>query len=300
MLVLFLFGSHVTTIVATAQTESNTSDWTQERVNEISNRGETYPDALWELKDAPIELVYQPLHSLWMIHFSRVTSRLEMKKKGREAEYLKEESEFGHDPEYSAKMFQIARDVMLAHPDYEAYLSGKLKRLTEVLLRAETDNDYRAQSRDFPGAYSDYTQYLGVAYNTPGDMAFRMVGPGVLGAYYPPADFGDYIQTSPASRALGALASLAKERFGEDIPKDIEGARQWWRTNEHRFAAKPPPPPQSPPSHALLSSRPDASAHADAPTTDAKDFRKIGLLLCLIVGVTVLVAFAIFRARRKS
>ena len=104
-----------------------------------------------------------------------------MKKNGREAEYLADQARVGRDPEYSARVYPIARDVLLAHPDYETYLTGKLQHLTENMLRSSTDEEYRRKSR-IPGADTDYTTYLGVAYCTPGDMAFRMIGPGVFWA----------------------------------------------------------------------------------------------------------------------
>ena len=274
------------------------SAWTSERVGKIAERGKTDPDVLWELKDAPMTLVYDTLTSFWMTHWSNVISRLDMKKKGREAEYLAEEVKFGHDPEYSARVYPIARDVLLAHPDYEAYLTGKLQHLTENMLRSSTDEEYHRKNL-IPGADVDYRRYLAVAYWTPGDMAFRMIGPGVFGLDHPVLDYGDYEVSSPATHARRHLADLAKERLSEEIPDDLEGARQWWRNNEHRFAPKPPPPPRTP-VPTLAVSPTNTTAAATAPTPVAKAFQPSRLLICLIAGVAALLAFAILRARWKS
>ena len=165
------------------------------------------------------------------------------------------------------------------------------------MLRSSTDEEYRRKSR-IPGADTDYTTYLGVAYCTPGDMAFRMIGPGVFGLDHPVQDHGDYRIYSPATHARRNLAALAKERLGEEIPDDLEGARQWWRTNEHRFVPKPPPP--SLPAPVLAVSPPDASAPTTAPPTAANGFQQNRFLVCIIAGVAVLLALAILRARRKS
>ena len=39
--------------------------------------------------------------------------------------------------------------------------------------------------------------------------------------------------------------SLLKDRYGEELPKDIEAARAWWKANENRFAAKETAAPKS-------------------------------------------------------
>ena len=99
LLSIFVFVFVVYTGSA-SPTEQDKSTWPKERVWEIAERGKTYPDALWELKDAPLDLVYGPLTSFWMIHRAAVRDRSDMKKKGREAEYLADQARVGRDPEY--------------------------------------------------------------------------------------------------------------------------------------------------------------------------------------------------------
>ena len=272
--------------------------WRKERVWEVIQQSVTNPNALWELKDAPLELIYTDLRGIWMTHASLVEDRMAMKKEGREAEWLEVQAKTGRNPDYSQRAYVVARDVLLAHPDFESYLSGRIGHMSEVLLRKEADGAFQQNNADVPGADVDYSRLLDVAYRTPGDTAFRIIGPCLFGAYYPVRDYGDYTVSSPAVVAHGLLSSLARERLQEEIPKDVEGARSWWQSNAHRFATKPAPGPPT----ALLAATTSAPGPTSTPTPQSLSLNLLKSRYALwgVIGSLALVLLVTLRVRRKD
>ncbi len=294
--VIGIFGAAI--YGSAADAPKGDSAWSQGRVSEVMERSKTDPDALWELKEAPLELIERPLGDIWMIGASRMEDRLSMKKDGREAVWLATQAQVGLDPEYSARIFPIAREVILSHPEFEPNLAAKLQHMTAVLNRAASDEYYRYHSPDVPGTASDYSQLLSYAGRTPKDMAFRLVGPCIYSPYFPDRDHGDVMEASPATWARETLAIIAREHLGEEIPKDIEEARRWWEANEQRFAIQPPvlKPPlgaakSSPSSRQKL---PEPTAH-HLQTAPAAGARTAWWLVAVVA--LGLLAFLLFRRR---
>ncbi len=232
--------------------------WTKAEVDRILMRAEADPSALWELKDAPIDLTYRELQILWGRGEASIERREMARKRGKEKEWLDLEKKVNRDPDVDARFFPVARDVLLSHPNLEPYISKKMEYFKDVLLRARTDPESRNKS-EYSEVLGEYKGYIFFATRLPTDMGFRIAGSFLSSPYFPEQDHGDFIEPSPAACALGSLSDLAKKRLGEEIPKDIEAARKWWRENEHRFAIKPPPAP------APELPAPDSPAASDPP-----------------------------------
>ena len=173
------------------------------------------------------------------------------------------EAKCGHDSVYLAKVFPIAREVLTSHPDFEWTVASKLGRMIYVLNEEEA-RPIMKRNNEWREALSDFPQELGLARLVPGDAAFRLLGPCLFSPYYPELNHGDATQSSPAAAARGTLAQLLKERRGEELPKDIEAARAWWKANEQRFAEKESPAPKT---HAAS---PDASQSEAAHPRDSQ------------------------------
>ncbi len=215
--------------------------WSKEKVKAILAKTKTDTNALWELKEAPIELIYGDLSDLWFsgIHFGRDFEN--ERSKGREAEWREMQKISHTDVDYFFRMLPVVRDFTLSNPNVEEFLSLRLKHYKDVLT--EKSNYTDAQRKEYYAVSDVYSGELGFASLLPTDVALRLIGPFLFTVYYPDADLGDYTVSSPATVARSALAKVAKKGLHEEIPEDIEEARKWWKDNEHRFAAKPPAAP---------------------------------------------------------
>ena len=210
---------------------------TQQAVQEIIEKSKTDISALHELDGGSLEVIVPPLRELWLMGLRAVEQRADYRQAGQEQEWLKSEAKAHRDPDYNAKAYEIARDILMNHPDFEWTLRTKLGRMT-YLLNEEKSKPSMHPSRAYWDAHGNFSTELGFASLIPGDAAFRIIGPCLFSPYYPPYDDIDVIQHSPADRARGTLAGLLKTRCAEDLPLDIEAARAWWKANEHRFAEK--------------------------------------------------------------
>ena len=209
----------------------------REAVQRVVERSKQNPEILRELSGAPLDLIMTPLWELYSIGYFTTKQREGAKQAGEEREWLKTEAIAGRDPDYLAKAYPIAWEIVTSHPDFEWTVGSKLTEMTFV-LNEEQPKPSTQRSQRYAEINSDYGRQLSVAIRAPGDMAFRLLGPCLFSPYYPDIDHGDATSSSPATHARGALANLLKKRYGEDLPQDIEAARAWWKANEHRFAGK--------------------------------------------------------------
>ncbi len=232
------------------------------------------PEALWALKSAPLEQIF------WRLMRDRAEGRLTT------------------TPE-DARRIKIAREILLNHPDLEDYVSRNLKHMGEVLVEGFRNEEYKKANRaEYNASRNCYLDYLGFAANLPDDRAFRLIGPFLFSLYHPPIDHGDVMEGSPASMAHAWLIKLARERLHVEIPNDMEGARQWWRANEHRFAAKslaPQLPAANPPQP------PAPSPSLNSPTGTHVSTSPIDLLKRnrLSVGVLVSAVLILFLLKKR-
>lgn len=272
--------------------------YTKEDVNSVLERAKTDPSVLWEIRNAPLDLTREALQHLWFSGEHALERRESARRRGEEQQWVEQEHKVHRDPDTDVKIFPTARDVLLSYPELESYLSAKLQARTQAISKAVNDYEARYHIFGFSVDTGDYTQLMVVAYHMPGDMAFRLLGPCLFSPYFPPLDHGDVMEDSPASGALSAVYALARDRLGEEIPKDIEGARRWWRENEQRFAIQPPvlKPPlgaakSSPSSRQKL---PEPTAH-HLQTAPAAGARTAWWLVAVVA--LGLLAFLLFRRR---
>ena len=198
-----------------------------------------------------------------------VTQRELAKKTGEEQEWLKTEAIAGRDPDYLAKAYPIAWEIVTNHPDFEWTVGSKLTEMTFILNEGRTNRSIR-NGEPYAEANSYYGDQMHFAIRAPGDMAFRLLGPCLFSPYYPTLNHGDTTSNSPATHARWALAGLLKERYGEKLPEDIEAARAWWKANEHRFAEKESAAPKN--QHASKTSPTDAKGElATSPKSQSAE-----------------------------
>ena len=99
----------------------------------------------------------------------------------------------------------------------------------------------------------------------------------------------------------------SKERVGEELPKDIEAARAWWKANESRFAAKETAAPKSQdtPSKAVKKDSPADSQDkaVSSQTTDSQPAPEVSPRTIRwpipVAIVSVLLAAVAWFSRRK-
>jgi hypothetical protein len=235
-------SSIILLVVATAAQAIDTvpeqPKWSPEEIAAIVERAKSDPSVLWELKDAPIDKTYKPLWRLWGNGEESHKQRMNSRRYGTEKEWIASEKRSGSDYETAERLFPVARDVLLSQPNLEAYITVCLQRQNDRQTTYAKTGDYPP----FDPAYDpnmDFKSLLFFVEKVPGDAAIRMAGSFLSSPHWPRQDHGDYVEYSPASWARGTLAKLVKERFGEEIPKDVEEARTWWAQNQHRFALKP-------------------------------------------------------------
>lgn len=210
---------------------------TREAAWAIVERSKTDLNALDELKGASLEISLPALRELWTMGEYTTKNWIGSREAGREQEFFEMEASVHRDPHYLAKAYPIARDILMSHPDFEWTMQSKLDRMTYVLNAAEPilTGDLSNEYRD---AHNGYQQELNFAARIPGDAAFRIIGPCLFSPYFPTSYDDDAPRRSSADRARNTLERILKERYSEDLPKDIEEARAWWKANEKRFAAK--------------------------------------------------------------
>ncbi len=220
---------------------------TREEVSAIieESRAKKDPTLLHNLKGSSLDVLLPGLRELWSMGEYTTENWKNSRNAGREKEFLEMEASVNRDPKYSSEAYPIARDILISHPDFEWMMQTKLGRMTYV-LNAEQSIRSSERSDEHTKANSDYPQELGFARRIPGDAAFRIIGPCLFSPYFETYMDIDAPISSPADWARGALSQLLKERYGEDLPKDIEAARAWWTANENRFAAKEDASPKSP------------------------------------------------------
>ena len=283
-----------------AQLEASSGEWSKERVQAIFERAKIEMDVLRQLNDAPLELTQKELWWLWARGEQSIESRKIARRRGEEAEWLDIEKKGRRDPGYEARVFPVARDVLLSNPRLEEYLAQRLAHFKEVLLQVAADPKLGMTNREYPDVVTDFKTDLFFAEHLPTNMALRLIGPFLFSPYYPELNHGDYTEHSPAIWALSSLAGVAKKQLNEEIPKDIEGARNWWRANEHRFAIPPEPQPESkpvlPPAPAQTAPNVGTEGNVSGRSLSPKVFVWTGIG----ASVAALAILAILRGRRKS
>ena len=201
----------------------------------LVERSKTDISELHELDEAPLHIIFPYLKDLWCNGQFTVENREIARRKGEEKDFLEMETRANRNPDYLAKAYPIARDILMSHSDFEWTLKSELERMTYDLNNLEKDE---RQWKQWVEAKSSFSGKLGFAALIPGDGAFRIIGPCLFSPYHPQIDHGDALEDSPAEHARKALSAILKKRYGEDLPEDIEAARAWWKANEQRFAEK--------------------------------------------------------------
>lgn len=246
-------------------------------VKQVFEQANTLPEALWALKDAPLEQTF------WRLMRDRAEGKPNLTSEDRHR-------------------IEIAREILLNHPDLENYVSRNLKHMGEVLVEGFRNEQYQKANRvEYDISRVLYLNFLGYAAHLPDDRAFRLIGPFLFSLYHPPIDHGDVMESSPAAKAQGWLELLAQERLHEPIPEDIAGARQWWRANEHRFAAKVAAPETSAPIQSLLRPDPISSAIEKSSPNETTSPTNLGQRGSRrwVFPVILIIAFAIVLSAKK-
>ncbi len=263
------------------------------------------PALLHKLKGASLDVMLPVLRQFWMLGQHSAQNLFDGRNAGQEEEVLRSEASVNRDPKYFSEAYPIARDMLISHPDFEWTMQTKLSRMTYV-LNAEQPIRSTERSNEYTNANSYFPLELGFARHIPGDAAFRIVGPCLFSPYFETYMEIDAPISSPANWALGTLSQLLKERYGEELPKDIEAARAWWKANENRFAAKEAVSPKSPnPSEIApqkdsapdLQNKPVSSRATDSPPTSDVTSRAIGWPIPVAILSALLAAVAWFVRR---
>jgi hypothetical protein len=272
----------------------------------IVAKAKSDPEILRELKDAPLEKAFRALNELWATGEGLSEQRANARRRGDEAEreWIEMQNRIGRDYETPERSFPIARDILLSHPDLEAFITSSLQhensRLTDFYTKPGEPRNY-----EFVDPALGYPSLLFLLNKIPGDAAIRMAGSFLSSPYFPPRNHGDYAEVSPASAARGTLAGLVRARLQENIPEDIEAARQWWVENQHRFAAAPGSQSESPTRLPKTAERTSQSVSSPFPTAAAAtaDVAKHEIntwLLAGVAGLLVLLAAGLWFYRRGS
>jgi hypothetical protein len=208
--------------------------------SEILEQSKLQPEALWELKEAPVQEVFEPLRDLWLRNELLVQQRANVKAAGREREWMEMQQRHGIDVDKAAAIFPIALEVLLNHSDIESYIIVQLDGIKNTL--SEGPESRRERPQAYAEAFHDHIPLLQFAAKMPGDAAFRIVGSFLDAPHYAPENLGGITVASPAAHATGALQALVKERLNGELPSsDVDAARTWWTENSIRFARKPEP-----------------------------------------------------------
>ena len=231
------------------------------------NKLERQPNLMWDLQDKPLEEVFPYLHT---------TSVMNHGEAGK-----------------------VAFSVLLCRSDLEEYVARKIQQSIEVFVATEHEPsvDHTWHNNKFVDAGAAYRSFVTFAGSLPDDRALRLVGPALFVPDYLPST-DDFWHQTHAIWAVEQLSKLVKGRCGESIPNEIEGARNWWRANEHRFAAKPAPSP--PVALAAAATPTPGSSFVSAVKSLSLNQVKSRYGLCGVIGSLVLVLLATLRARRKS
>lgn len=207
---------------------------TENEVAAVIERAKVDPSILRELKDAPIDKIFQPLHDLWSEGMYLRELRLNVNENNQK-ERLALQKKIGADPDTAERLARVAFEVLLSKPDLEAYITGRL----QIINTYFTD----ARAWKYPGPMFDASGEAGsllrVAIRVPGAAAFRMVGPYLSVPDEPDLPRGVIARSAPARTAQVMMEYLVKERFGIDLGRDVKATRKWWAENKHRFEVEP-------------------------------------------------------------
>ena len=279
---------------------------TQEAVSAIITRSRTDPNALLELKDAPLDLIMPSLKRVWIDADVMVDDFQQYQRAGREKEYLAGQKAAGSDPEHYKAVLPLVQNILMSDPNFEWTVASRMQRITFDLNERYNRTHYLVDS-DFP-------QELGFVARIPGDTAIRIIGPCLEAPYFPVVSDDDYLKYSPADRAREILARVVKKRYGEDVPEDIEAARAWWKENEHRFAQKPSTPEAPGTGNgALPQNNSSAAANGQSPSpqkaspatatetnpTDEQSQTRLGWLTGTFLATAIAAAFVLISRARK-
>ena len=274
---------------------------TREAVQAIVERSKKDPNALLELKGASLEFIMPPLRELGTMGIVISEQWENSLRAGREKEFFEMGARGNRDPKYYAEAYPMARDILMSHPSFEWTMRANLERISYILKREYADG---VHDPGFAPANSDYGVDLDFANCIPEDAAIRIIGPCLTTPYYPRRTDDDVPYNSSASYARFYLAGLLKKRYGEELPKDIEAARAWWITNEHRFTAEQAVVPQNettsiPAGHAPLDSQRDASPERETDSAPVKTTTREIRWPIPVATLSVILAILVWFFRRK-
>lgn len=238
-----IVGAQAAEGLARPKTEER-STMSDEDVAAVIERAKSDPNVLWELQNVALDKTFLPLRRFWGSGEGLREMRLNSRRRGEdsEREWIELQKSIGRDPEIAERLFPVAKEVLLSHPNLEDFLASNLQRenerVTSYYKGISGDRTEPPRECEFIPYDLTYQGLLNFLPKIPGDGVIHIAGSFLSSPYFPPQDQGDYTRKSPAGMARGMLAKLVKDRHWEEIPQDIEGARKWWSENQHRFAAK--------------------------------------------------------------
>jgi hypothetical protein len=210
--------------------------WPDEKVSAVFERAKTSVSALSELLEAPLKKTFDRL--LHLRNEGKVSRQRQAEAglKGPEAlrRWMESEESAGRIHRQIRALSREARNILECHPDWEELAVAKLDRLKLIFATGQTRGK-AASRKEFMAAYKEAIDILDFATDQNGNEGYRIIASFLSAPESIHPTMSGYVGSPPAAWAQAALANRLKQRWDEDIPKDIAGAREWWVQNSARF-----------------------------------------------------------------
>lgn len=212
--------------------------WNDEKVAATFKQANSDPEALWKLREAPIDKIFDRLMRLWLDAGGGYWSEIVVIEPGLEKRWAHIEQRVGKKLTNRERQSVIAGRILATHDQFSEYVNSRVERLCETFRkRLEAGKD--AGKREFVTARKDANELLKLAL-----IRRDYGGNDIISAFLGCSDERDpaqsnFVEASVPHWALSTMmerfksVTATRSPFGSDglPPSDLEGARKWWESN---------------------------------------------------------------------
>jgi hypothetical protein len=210
--------------------------WPDDKISAVFERARTSASALSELREAPLKKTFDGLLRLWKEGKISRQRQAEAGLSGPDAQrrWMESEESAGRSHRQIRKLAREAREILEGRLEWEELAVSKLDRSKQLFVTGQVRGK-AASRKEFMAAHKEAIEILDFATDQYGNVGYRIIASFLSApdSIYP--TLRGYVKSPPAAWAQAALANRLKQRWDEDIPKDIAGAREWWAQNRERF-----------------------------------------------------------------